>query len=321
MVESPISLPNSPTISNYCSLETHWKSHTNIWTRSPPPFRCTPVSRSPRSRNRSPLGICTAVHSRGSRGSCSSSSLSSKLFSSRSATCVSQHPLWNRLKKFSSLTPVVTDPPILLTIVQCNGEHEPETGNTDADQIVQKVHKLRPDMLLALIQVVETHQFAVPHVWRVVVIVHRATSVEIFRGVGHLGIVEIVRVRPRISCPVCVVPIAGHVVHDNVHVDPHTRLVTSRYHVDELLSRARSSDPFVGNWLITFPPWPLVNHYVLLYWWYLYKYFDTMILSLICLNGTNLVSEQVSFEFILISEREREIRWDTRTDEFWIDNW
>lgn len=33
-----------------------------------------------------------------------------------------------------------------------------------------------------------------------------------------------------------------------------------------------------------------------------------MILSLICLNGTNLVSEQVFFEFILISEREREIR-------------
>lgn len=184
-----------------------------------------------------------------------------------------------KFKKFPSLTPVdpidsmsrldITDMYhqyyyyYQLKCAKC--EYKPETGNTNGDQIVEKLNKLRPDILLTLIQVVETNQLAIPHVCRVVVIVHCATSVEIFDGVGHLRIVEVIRVRPRVSCSVCVVPITGHMVHYNVHIDPYTRFVASRHHIDELFSRARSRDPFVGNRLITFPPWPLVDHNVLLY--------------------------------------------------------
>ena len=82
--------------------------------------------------------------------------------------------------------------------------------------------------------------------------------------VGHLIVLEFVRVRPGVSSAVGVVPVAGHVIQYSVHVNSDTGFVASRDHVDELLLRAGPRGPQVRNRLVTFPPRPVVDHQVLL---------------------------------------------------------
>lgn len=87
---------------------------------------------------------------------------------------------------------------------------------------------------------------------------------KMLRVVGHLIVLQFVSVRFGVSSAMGVVPVARHVIHNRVHVNSDTDFVASRGHVDELLFRAGPRDPQVRNRLITFPPWPVVDHQVLL---------------------------------------------------------
>lgn len=87
---------------------------------------------------------------------------------------------------------------------------------------------------------------------------------KVLRVVWHLIVLEFVRVRPGHSSAVGVVPVAGHVIQNSVHVNSDAGFVASRDHVDKLLLRAGPRDPQVRNRLVTFPPWPVVDHQVLL---------------------------------------------------------
>ena len=49
-----------------------------------------------------------------------------------------------------------------------------------------------------------------------------------------------------------------HVVDDHVRVDTHTDRIAATDHVSELLLIARAGDEAVGDWLVSFPPWPIV---------------------------------------------------------------
>lgn len=142
--------------------------------------------------------------------------------------------------------------------------YKPEASNTSVDSFIQEIHQLRSDVFLTLIQIMKTSQFAISHVLWIVVVDNRARFMEMLSVVRHLIIFVLVRVCSGDSSAMSIVQIAGHVIQDSVYVNSDTSFVASCNHIDKFFFRAGSRSPKVGNWLVTFPPWPVSDHQILL---------------------------------------------------------
>lgn len=141
----------------------------------------------------------------------------------------------------------------------------PKTGDSSFDGLVHEIDDLLPDRLFRLIKIVQTRQFAVSHVRRILVIVNGAGCVKIISSVRYCRITEVECIRCRTAGTHCDFVIAGHVVEHHVDVNSHIGVVTSANHIFELIRCTRSRTPDVGYRLIALPPWSVVYNHVLLY--------------------------------------------------------
>lgn len=142
--------------------------------------------------------------------------------------------------------------------------YKPETSNSSINRFIHEINDLAPDVFRPLVQVVQTIQFAVPHIAGVVVVGDRARTMEIVPTVWYRVVTALVRVRSGTTGAQCVRVVRAHVVHHSVDVNSDTSSVTSSNHVFELFLITRSCDPQIGDRLVAFPPWSLNDHYVLL---------------------------------------------------------
>lgn len=141
---------------------------------------------------------------------------------------------------------------------------KPETSHSNVDCAVQEVDDFLPDVFVRLIEIVQTDQFAVSHINRILIVRDGARRVKMISRVRYRRVIEDVGVCFRTAGSECGLVGAGHVIEHHVYVNPHAGVVTPANHLRELLRCTRSRVPDVGYRLIAFPPRPVPYNYVFL---------------------------------------------------------